>query len=339
MLLSLNSTTAFNQSDLAPAPIPITPESTNSTHPNTIKMAPATTVTLRPSTIKTLHKAPYPAISPLRPELSQAGKTILIAGGSSGIGFAIARAFVQAHASRVILLGRREAILTQAAATLSSETPSSATTIVPIACDINDLASTASLFSNFRKDNIYIDVLVLNAATTGPMQPILDSGVSTIWKAYEINVRTLLDLTDHLYHQEGGNRKKYLINVSSSAIHNFESDATVMPTYGLTKNAGTLLMQQIAKDVSADEMQIVSFHPGGVLTDLGRVNGISEDLYDWDDERLPGQFAVWLASEEAKSAHGRMLAAHWDVEELKGESVKEKMEAEWNYWKVGVIGM
>jgi hypothetical protein len=39
-------------------------------------------------------------------------------------------------------------------------------------------------------------------------------------------------------------------------------------------------------------MQIVSFHPGGVLTDLVNVNGVKEELYGWDDENLPDQFAV-----------------------------------------------
>lgn len=305
-------------------------------------MSPADTIGLRPSTIKTYHKKPYPAISPLRPELSQAGKTVLIAGGSSGIGYSIARAFVQAKASRVILLGRRDGPLKSAATTLAAySTDGTTTIIIPMVCDITNLSDTARLFSTLKADNIFVDVLVLNAATTGEMKTILDAGVDSVWKAYEFNVRTLLDLTVHFSKQvspDGEHRQKYLLNVSTSAIHNFEIDAPVMPAYGLTKNAGTLLMQQIAKDVSPDDMQIVSFHPGGVLTDLARENGVTEELYDWDDENLPGHFAVWLASPEAKFAHGRMLAAHWDVDELKGE-VEKEMEGQWNYLKVGVVGV
>jgi NAD(P)-dependent dehydrogenase (short-subunit alcohol dehydrogenase family) len=295
------------------------------------------TIGLRPSTIKTYHKEPYPAISALRPELSQAGKTVLIAGGSSGIGFAIARAFVQAKASRLILLGRRESHLKSAASTLATYSTDNSTTILPMVCDITSLSDTARLFDSLKSDNIFVDVLVLNAATTGEIKTLLDAGVNSVWNAFEFNVRTLMDLTEHFYKQEG-KRQKYLVNVSSSAIHNFTIDAVVMPAYGLTKNAGTLLVQQIAKDVSPDDMQIVSFHPGGVLTELAKANGVQEELYDWDDENLPGQFAVWLASPEAKFAHGRMLAAHWDVDELKGE-VKEKMEGQWNYLKIGLVGI
>jgi hypothetical protein len=35
---------------------------------------------------KTVHRDPYPAISPEKPENSQAGKIIIITGGGSGIG-------------------------------------------------------------------------------------------------------------------------------------------------------------------------------------------------------------------------------------------------------------
>lgn len=50
------------------------------------------------------------------------------------------------------------------------------------------------------------------------------------------------------------------------------------PTYGLTKNSGILLLQQIAKDTSPSDMQVVSFHPGGVLSDSSRKLGATEGM-------------------------------------------------------------
>ncbi|KAK3322701.1 hypothetical protein B0H66DRAFT_212880 [Apodospora peruviana] len=303
------------------------------------------TITLQIPEVKTLHKTPYPAISTLRPELSQAGRTILIAGGSTGIGFAIARAFVKAKAARIILLGRRKAVVEESAARLGVEARASEsdTVVIPLVCDVADLEDTVKLWEDTFKNHlggIVVDVLVLNAATGGEAKPILEGGLSTTWKAYELNVRTLLDFSQRFYKQDGeNNQKKYLINVSTAAIHNFETDANAIPAYGLTKNAGTLLMQQIAKDTSPDDMQITSFHPGGIMTEQVRSLRIPEDLYDWDNEDLPGHFAVWLASPEARFAHGRMLAAHWDVDELKGGEVEKRIESQWNYLKIGVIGL
>lgn len=59
-----------------------------------------------------------------------------------------------------------------------------------------------------------------------------------------------------------------------------------IPSYGLTKNSGTALIQQIAKDVRPDELQIVSIHPGSVLSDTARAAGLDESSLAWDDGEL-----------------------------------------------------
>ena len=62
------------------------------------------------------------------------------------------------------------------------------------------------------------------------------------------------------------------------------------PGYGLTKNSGTLLVQQIAKDVKSEEMQIVSFHPGGVFTEAAKNAGYTADMFPdlWDHSKCRG---------------------------------------------------
>jgi hypothetical protein len=57
----------------------------------------------------------------------------------------------------------------------------------------------------------------------------------------------------------------------------------IRPAYGLTKNAGTLLMQQIAKDVSPDVLQIVSFHPGLIYNAGWKKMGVKETDLPFDD--------------------------------------------------------
>ena len=52
-----------------------------------------------------------------------------------------------------------------------------------------------------------------------------------------------------------------LLNVSSAAAWDLVSCKPV-PVYALTKNAGHMLLQQIAQDVPAEKLRIVSFHPG-----------------------------------------------------------------------------
>lgn len=149
---------------------------------------------------RAVHNAPYLAIAPTRPELSQAGKTVLITGGHTGIGYAIARAFAQASAERVIIIGRRDNLVASAASRLTSEFPSTQT--LGRICDVADGMSVDRLWKDLANENIFIDVVVLNAAKLSA-RPILDLGRDAIWEEYIINVRTHLDFIERIYKQRG----------------------------------------------------------------------------------------------------------------------------------------
>ncbi|KAK4246820.1 hypothetical protein C7999DRAFT_32791 [Corynascus novoguineensis] len=291
--------------------------------------------------IKTNHKRPYPSISPLRPELSQVGRTVLVLGGSVSIGFAIAKAFVQASTTRVIITGRREAVLANAVTQLEAEAAKcSGTTITGIVSDMADPRASEELWEDLKRDGLIVDVLVLNGMVAGEAQPILHIGKEKVWKAFEGNVRALLDHTERFYKQEGSvQRQKYLVNVSTSNVHLFYTEGDRIPTYSLTKNSGTLLVQQIAKDTRPDDMQIISFHPGAVLSESARKVGYEESSLDWDDENLAGQFAVWCASEEARFMHGRWVPAWWDVDEIKAAEFRGRLESDRHFLRIGVVGI
>jgi len=151
-----------------------------------------------------IHRDSYAAISPSRPELSQAGKTVLITGGNSGIGYGIARAFVHASASKVIILGRRADVVASAAKKLKEEDagPGYKGKVVGIPCDIGDASAVDALWQKLRDEGTVVDVLVLNAAGFSPAKPLLEI-TEEVWKAYDFNVRAQLQMTERFYKQEG----------------------------------------------------------------------------------------------------------------------------------------
>jgi short-subunit dehydrogenase len=156
------------------------------------------------------HKTPYPYISPTRPELSQVGNTVVVAGGSTGIGLAIARGFTKAGASRVIILGRRKQVVEEAAATLQREgsSPNPSTIVEGRSVDISNLEEVSKLWSELEAEGVYVNVLVLSAAAFGNRTPILEDGLANVWSDFEINVRTTLDLTERFYKQKTGKGQK-----------------------------------------------------------------------------------------------------------------------------------
>ena len=87
---------------------------------------------------KTTHRKLYPGLSPSNPELSQAGRAVLVSGGGTGVGFAIARAFVQASADTVVIIGRRADVLAAAGVRLEqvAKSAKTSTKIIARTCDI-----------------------------------------------------------------------------------------------------------------------------------------------------------------------------------------------------------
>lgn len=155
--------------------------------------------------LKTHHKTPYPAISPKRPELSQAGRTVLITGGNGGIGFAICRSFMAASAKRVVFIGRGKQKVELAASRLVAEGQAmgSPSIVDGRVCDASDPDATAALWGGLKAEGIFVDVLILNAAAFGEPKPLLETGLDKVWQSYLTNVRAHLDFTERLYKQEG----------------------------------------------------------------------------------------------------------------------------------------
>jgi short-subunit dehydrogenase len=132
---------------------------------------------------------------------------VLVVGGSTGIGLAIARGFVQASASRVILTGRRKNVLDRAISQLQKEAAASGTIISSFVSDHSDLRDSETLWAQFKKDGYFIDVLVLSAAILGEEKPLLQTSLDSAWSAFETNVRGRLDYAQR-FDSQGGEKPK-----------------------------------------------------------------------------------------------------------------------------------
>lgn len=154
---------------------------------------------------KTIHRDSYPAISPSRSELSQAGRVVLVTGGGTGVGHSVARSFVRASADMVIIIGRRSDVLASSAARLEKEVKDTGTNtkIITHACDISNLAEVELFWKFLEAEGITVDVYIANAAKFTEPKPILELGADEVWSQMEVNVRSPLYFTEKFYAQPG----------------------------------------------------------------------------------------------------------------------------------------
>ncbi|KAI4862978.1 hypothetical protein F4820DRAFT_391711 [Hypoxylon rubiginosum] len=92
------------------------------------------------------------------------GLIIVVTGGGSGIGKAMASAACQTGASRVYILGRRLEVITNTA----KELDESQVKVVPLQCDVKSIDSVSAAVQHIEKESGYIDVLVNNAGIPNP---------------------------------------------------------------------------------------------------------------------------------------------------------------------------
>jgi NAD(P)-dependent dehydrogenase (short-subunit alcohol dehydrogenase family) len=91
--------------------------------------------------------------------MSLSGKTALVTGGGTGIGFGIAQALAAAGC-RVIIAGRRESVLEKACEETNSTIPLTYHTV-----DVGDWSSVEGLFKAVHQDVGALDILVNSAGT------------------------------------------------------------------------------------------------------------------------------------------------------------------------------
>ncbi|EZG02812.1 hypothetical protein H106_07174 [Trichophyton rubrum CBS 735.88] len=291
----------------------------------------------------TQHKAVYPAINASQPELSQAGRTILITGASYGIGLAAVQGFASASAARIILLARQRDSLASACERLRAQNPSFQGELMTYVCDIGDAIRVAQVWDDLNQKSIAVDVLVVNACDPGTEATLDAIPLQLAWRAFEVNVRGNLDMVQRFVQQgktaDFGGRTRALINISSRLAHDHDSSVGY-GSYACSKIAFTSMIQHLATEVPVEQIQILNVHPGEVYTE-GLQRLCEKDSWpSWDEASLPENYIVWAASPAASFLHGRFVWASWDVTELKNcEALTDGKPENKDLLKLGVNGV
>jgi uncharacterized oxidoreductase len=186
-----------------------------------------------------------------------ANNTVLVTGGASGIGFALAERFL-AHGNTVIICGRRP----EALAAAQRKHPSLHTRV----CDLAVPAERAALVTWLKKEHPTLNVLVNNAG----IQRRIDLTHPEPWphtqQELASNLEAPIHLTQLLIPVLRTQKNPVIINVTSGLA--FAPLASV-PVYCATKAALHSFTLSLRHQLKQSGIAVIEIQPPAVDTDLG----------------------------------------------------------------------
>ncbi|KAI8620444.1 retinol dehydrogenase 12, like-protein, partial [Chytriomyces sp. MP71] len=212
-------------------------------------------------------------------------QTVLVTGGSAGIGRINVRQFA-ALGAKVYVLGRNRGKTERVIDSIKKETGSQSIFFIPF--DGNDLKSVADAANMFLKKESILNILVCNAGAATPAQPSNKDGFETLWctnyLSHFLLTHLLLDTLKRTAKLQGNTPGCVrIINVSSmasealapldwSTIHNPSNPALLnvpqFTAYARSKLAQVLSTIHLARLLNGTNIAVHSLHPGAVTTDI-----------------------------------------------------------------------
>lgn len=244
---------------------------------------------------------------------SMAGKVCLITGGSRGLGYAIAEAFLEAGATRIYITARKAQACEEAARKLSELGE-----CVAIPGDISNMDEIERLANELQQQEKSIDVLVNNAGV-GWLAPLGEFPEKGWDKVMDLNVKTPFFLTQAL-------RPLLMKNASTEAtasVINIGSIAGIMGrtdtfSYAPAKAAVHQMTRNMAVELARDNIRVNAIAPGRFFTDMTKYASENTEMYETEIKAIPlhrwGRdpdikgIAVMLASPASAFVTGQILA-------------------------------
>ena len=230
------------------------------------------------------------------------GKSVLVAGGTGGLGRAVSLAFLEELATVTVTYRRQEEFLS-----LKKAAAARASSLTGEQTDVTNEDSVRDLTANIVSRAGRLDVLVNAVGGYAGGTPLWDLSTKTFEQMLALNLRSgfvLARAVVPLMLKQGSGA---IVNVASRAAFDHAAGASA---YAASKAAAVAMIDSLAADLRGTGVRANSILPSIIDTDANRRAMPGSDFAQWPKPEDIARVILFLCSDAAKLIHGASIPVY-----------------------------
>jgi NAD(P)-dependent dehydrogenase (short-subunit alcohol dehydrogenase family) len=234
--------------------------------------------------------------------LNFAGKVVVVAGGTGGLGNAVSRAFLEEDAKVVVTYRKEEEF-----AALKQAAGAKAAALEGFVVDVTDEAITSEFIGGVLSRHGTVDALVNTVGGYAGGVKLWELETKVFDGMLSLNLRSGYALTRAVL--PAMLRQKYgsIVNVAAKAAFDHGAGASA---YAASKAAAVAMMDSLAADVKGTGVRVNSILPSIIDTAVNREAMPNADFSTWPKPDEIAQVILFLCSDKAAVVHGAAVPVY-----------------------------
>jgi len=230
-----------------------------------------------------------------------AGKSVLVAGGTGGLGRAVSLGFLDEGASVVVTYrDQKEFDVLESAVTDKS-------LLEGYNADLTDEAAVQQLIARILADHRGLDAVVNAVGAYAGGVPLWELESKVFDRMMALNLRSGFILARAVVPAMLKQRSGVIINIASKAAFDHAAGAAA---YVASKAAAVAMMDSLAADLNGTGVRVNSVLPSIIDTEANRKAMPGADFAQWPKPENIARVILFLCSDDAKLIHGAAVPVY-----------------------------
>jgi NAD(P)-dependent dehydrogenase (short-subunit alcohol dehydrogenase family) len=231
-----------------------------------------------------------------------ARQTVLVAGGTGGLGRAVTWAFLEAGAAVVVTYRIAEEF-----AALKSAAGQNASSLEGYATDVTDEAETRQLISAIVAKHKRVNAMVNTVGGYAGGTKLWESDTKVFDQMLALNLRSGINLLRAVIPAMLKEKCGAIVNVASKAAVDHVAD---LAAYTASKAAALAMIDSLAGELKGTGVRVNSILPSIIDTEANRKAMPKEDFSKWPKPEEIARVILFLCGDDAKVVHGAAVPVY-----------------------------